>query len=84
MTIPTEPIGSISRSPMLIAAATQNSAGGPQLEAMREDAVRETIARFEATGAPAFTDGRRRMYPHFRTCRVHGAAPTRALLKEAA
>lgn len=84
MTIPTELIGSISRSPALIAAATQTTAGGPQLEEMREGAVRVTIARFEATGAPAFTDGQQRKSPHFRTCRVHGNALARAVLKEAA
>ena len=76
MIIPTEPIGSIPRPPELIAAANQDSAGGPQLDAMYEAAIRDTIARFEATGSPVITDGEQRKYHNFWTYGVHGAPNT--------
>ncbi len=73
MILPTEPIGSIPRPPELLAAADQDSAGGPQLEAMYDDAVRDTVERFEATGSPVITDGEQRKYHNFLTYCVHGA-----------
>lgn len=78
MIIPTEPIGSIPRPPELIAAANHDPAGGAQLDAMFEAAVRETIARFEATGSPVITDGEQRKYHNFWTYCVHGAPNTAA------
>ena len=53
MPIPTEPIGSIPRPPQLIAAV---SAGAP-LDGLYEEALRDTIEAFEATGSPVITDG---------------------------
>ncbi|MBC7684090.1 MAG: 5-methyltetrahydropteroyltriglutamate--homocysteine methyltransferase [Bdellovibrionales bacterium] len=76
MIIPTEPIGSIPRPPELVAAANQDSASGPQLEAMYELAVRDTVARFEATGSPVISDGEQRKYHNFWTYCVHGAPNT--------
>jgi 5-methyltetrahydropteroyltriglutamate--homocysteine methyltransferase len=56
MPIPTEPIGSIPRPPELIAAV---AAGAPDAltQALYEEAVRDTVERFEATGSPVITDG---------------------------
>src|SRR5437899_7582053 len=60
MPIPTEPIGSIPRPPELMAAVTEFAAGKisrEQLRARSEQAIRETVRRFEATGSPVITDG---------------------------
>ena len=42
------------------------------LDALYEDAVRDTIERFEATGSPVVTDGEQRKYHNFWTYCVHG------------
>ncbi len=73
MEIPTEPIGSIPRPTELIdaiAAAGDDSA--PQLEALYEAAIKDTIERFEATGSPVITDGEQRKHHNFWTYCVHG------------
>jgi 5-methyltetrahydropteroyltriglutamate--homocysteine methyltransferase len=60
MTIPTEPIGSIPRPPKLIAAAGAFAAGdlpAEGLSALQDEAVRDTVRRFEETGSPVITDG---------------------------
>ena len=60
MPIPTEPIGSIPRPSQLLSAMADHSAGrisDEQLHAVQNDALRETIARFEETGSPVITDG---------------------------
>jgi 5-methyltetrahydropteroyltriglutamate--homocysteine methyltransferase len=72
--IPTEPIGSIPRSDKLVAALGAAAAGSlseAELEALFDEAVRETIAEFEATGSPVVTDGEQRK-PSFATYPVHG------------
>jgi 5-methyltetrahydropteroyltriglutamate--homocysteine methyltransferase len=75
--IPTEPIGSIPRPPPLIAAiAAAESATSPALDAGYDDAVRDTIARFEETGSPVVTDGEQRKYHNFWTYCVHGLPNT--------
>jgi 5-methyltetrahydropteroyltriglutamate--homocysteine methyltransferase len=73
--IPTEPIGSIPRPPELIAAI---DAGVPfaQLDALYEEAVRSTVAEFEASGSPVISDGEQRKYHNFWTYPVDGAANT--------
>ncbi len=76
MNIPTEPIGSIPRPPELLAAANQDSAEGPRLDAMYEAAVRDTVERFEATGSPVITDGEQRKYHNFWTYCVYGLPNT--------
>jgi 5-methyltetrahydropteroyltriglutamate--homocysteine methyltransferase len=74
MTIPTEPIGSIPRPPALIDAVARRggNAGDPALEPLYDEAIRDTIARFEATGSPVITDGEQRKYHNFWDYSVHG------------
>ena len=63
MTLPTEPIGSIPRPQALIDGMEAAAAGrlpAEGLEALFDDAVRDTLRRFEATGSPVITDGEQR------------------------
>jgi 5-methyltetrahydropteroyltriglutamate--homocysteine methyltransferase len=79
MEIPTEPIGSIPRPLNLIEALrTQGSdaAGSPQLESLYDEAIQDTIARFEATGSPVITDGEQRKFHNFFTYCVEGLPNT--------
>jgi 5-methyltetrahydropteroyltriglutamate--homocysteine methyltransferase len=77
MIIPTEPIGSIPRPPRLIEAiAAAGNHADPGLDPLYEDAIRDTIARFEATGSPVITDGEQRKYHNFWTYCVDGLANT--------
>jgi len=74
MTLPTEPIGSIPRPQALQDAMTAASAGElppEQLESLFDDAVRDTLRRFEDTGSPVVTDGEQRK-PSFATYPVAG------------
>jgi 5-methyltetrahydropteroyltriglutamate--homocysteine methyltransferase len=75
MTLPTEPIGSIPRPKELqegMAAAGAGKLAPEKLEALFDDAVRDTIRRFEETGSPVITDGEQRK-PSFATYPIHGA-----------
>jgi 5-methyltetrahydropteroyltriglutamate--homocysteine methyltransferase len=72
MAIPTEPIGSIPRPPKLIEAIATRGIDDPSLETLFEDAIRDTIERFEATRSPVITDGEQRKYHNFWTYSVHG------------
>lgn len=72
MTIPTEPIGSIPRPPELVRAIAVLDGMDPKLDPLYDDAVRDTIARFEATGSPVITDGEQRKYHNFWTYCVYG------------
>ena len=73
MTIPTEPIGSIPRPLELIETVTAlGDDADPKLEPLYEEAIRDTIERFEATGSPVITDGEQRKYHNFWTYCVHG------------
>ena len=77
MTIPTEPIGSIPRPLRLIeAVAAAGDGADPKLDSLYEEAVRDTVERFEATGSPVITDGEQRKYHNFWTYSVHGLANT--------
>jgi hypothetical protein len=60
MTIPTEPIGSIPRPLRLIEAVATRDGTDPALDPLYEEAIRDTIERFEATGSPVITDGEQR------------------------
>src|SRR2546425_814899 len=74
MPIPTEPIGSIPRPPELIAAVTEFAAGKISREQLRsgyEQAIRDTVRRFEATGSPVITDGEQAK-PSFATYPIQG------------
>jgi hypothetical protein len=52
MTLPTEPIGSIPRPPWLIEAIAATDGLDPALDTLYDEAIRDTLARFEATGSP--------------------------------
>ena len=74
MSLPTEPIGSIPRTPALIDALQAFGAGRlgqAELDRLGDEAVRDTIAAFEATGSPVITDGEQTK-PSFATYPVHG------------
>src|SRR6266581_758081 len=76
MTLPTEPIGSIPRPAALIEGMQAAAAGqiaAEKLEALFDDAVRDTIRRFEETDSPVITDGEQRK-PSFATYPIHGLA----------
>src|ERR1700710_1834588 len=76
MIIPTEPIGSIPRTPRLLEAVAGLDGTDPRLDALDEEAIRDTIERFEATGSPVITDGEQRKYHNFWTYSVHGLPNT--------
>jgi len=46
------------------------------LDPLYEEAIRDTIERFEATGSPVITDGEQRKYHNFWTYCVHGLPNT--------
>ena len=77
MDIPTEPIGSIPRPlPLIEAIERVGNSEDVSLEPLYEEAVRDTIRRFEATGSPVVTDGEQRKYHNFWTYCVHGLPNT--------
>lgn len=60
MPIPMEPIGSVPRPPELIAVAQRHADGQASPEelcAAYDQALRDTIVRFEQTGSPVIADG---------------------------
>lgn len=74
MAIPTEPIGSIPRTPELLAAMVAHDNGeisGTELAAARDEALRDTLRRFEQTGSPVVTDGEQSK-PSFATYPIAG------------
>ena len=73
--IQTEPVGSIPRPPELIEAIAAHRAGqidDARLEVLYDAAVRDTVARFEATGSPVISDGEQRKNHNFATYCVDG------------
>src|SRR5215831_16762361 len=76
MAIPTEPIGSIPRPRELIHELMTGAGEDPKLTALFDEAIRDTIARFEATGSPVITDGEQRKYHNFWTYSVQGMPNT--------
>ena len=77
MIIPTEPIGSIPRPPRLIdKIAALGDHVNPSLDPLYDDAIRDTISRFEETGSPVITDGEQRKYHNFWTYSVDGLENT--------
>jgi len=78
MPIPTEPIGSIPRPLGLVDAVARRGGDDPGLESLYDAAIRDTIARFEATGSPVISDGEQRKYHNFWTYCVHGLPNTSA------
>jgi 5-methyltetrahydropteroyltriglutamate--homocysteine methyltransferase len=78
MTIPTEPIGSIPRPPGLLERVARSDRDDRDLAPLYEEAIRDTIERFEATGSPVVTDGEQRKNRGFADYCVHdlpNAAP---------
>jgi 5-methyltetrahydropteroyltriglutamate--homocysteine methyltransferase len=70
----TEPIGSIPRPPALIQAIADCEAGRTSRSALNDEyvsALRDTIARFAATGSPIITDGEQTK-PSFATYPLSG------------
>jgi 5-methyltetrahydropteroyltriglutamate--homocysteine methyltransferase len=76
MNIPTEPIGSIPRPLPLIEAVEKSGSESPALDSLYEEAIRDTIEQFKATGSPVVTDGEQRKYHNFWTYSVHGLPNT--------
>ena len=77
MTVPTEPIGSIPRPlPLIDAVSALGDDTDPKLDPLYDEAIRDTIFRFEATGSPVITDGEQRKYHNFLTYSVHGLPNT--------
>ncbi len=74
--IPTEPIGSLPRPRALIEGIERSGSEDPGLDPLYEEAIRDSIERFEATGSPVITDGEQRKYHNFWTYCVHGLANT--------
>ena len=74
MPLPTEPIGSMPRPAAVIEGMQAAAAGkiaAEKLETLFDDAVRDTIRRFEETGSRVITDGEQRK-PSFATYPIHG------------
>src|SRR5919109_2561361 len=76
MSLPTEPIGSIPRPLRLIEAIAARGGTDPSLDPLYDEAIRDTIERFEATGSPVITDGEQRKYHNFWTYSVQGLPNT--------
>jgi 5-methyltetrahydropteroyltriglutamate--homocysteine methyltransferase len=76
MTIPTEPIGSIPRPLELLEAIAKGDGTDPRRAPLYDEATRDTIERFEATGSPVISDGEQRKYHNFLTYCVQGSPNT--------
>src|SRR6266849_2173802 len=84
--IPTEPVGSLPRPAKLQAAYAAYDAGTIKFEQLvreQDDACRDAIKRFEATGSPIISDGEQRIssfatYPLADTLAGTGLAPNLA------
>jgi 5-methyltetrahydropteroyltriglutamate--homocysteine methyltransferase len=74
--IPTEPIGSIPRPRKLLDAIAGGDGTNPALDPLYDEAIRDTIREFEATGSPVISDGEQRKYHNFWTYGVHGLPNT--------
>src|SRR2546427_4510624 len=72
ITIATEPIGSIPRPLELIERIARFGSEDPGVESLYEDAIRDTIKRFEATGSPVVRDGEQKKYHNFENYCVYG------------
>ena len=84
--IPTEPVGSLPRPTKLQAAYAAYDAGKikfEELQSEQEEAARDSIKRYEATGSPIISDGEQRWssfatYPITDTLAGTGLAPNLA------
>jgi 5-methyltetrahydropteroyltriglutamate--homocysteine methyltransferase len=57
VTIPTEPIGRIPRPVDLIETIAKGDSEDTSIDLLYDDAIRDTIERFEAAGSPVVSDG---------------------------
>ncbi len=64
------------RSIILSSKVAKGDSEDPSLAPLYENAIRDTIERFEATGSPVVTDGEQRKYHNFATYSVHGLPNT--------
>ena len=74
MSIPTEPIGSIPRSTVLqgaMADFTEGKISQEELDNLYDEAVQDTVEKFEKTGSPVIVDGEQTK-PSFATYPVAG------------
>jgi len=74
MNLQTEPIGSIPRPQYLVDAMqafARDLIKESELSLLMDDAVRDTIKRFEGTGSPVITDGEQSK-PSFATYPISG------------
>src|SRR5688572_15833276 len=76
MELPTEPIGSIPRPTALIEAVAKHGPDAPEVAALYQEAIRDTVREFERTGSPVITDGEQRKYHNFWDYPVQGLAGT--------
>lgn len=74
--IPTEPIGSIPRPEKLLKGITEKGHMNTELDPLYEEAIKDTIEQFEATGSSVITDGEQRKYHNFWTYSVDGLSNT--------
>ncbi len=77
--LPTEPIGSLPRSAELIEARKAfvgGQLGKGELDAICEEAVRDTVTRFEATGSPVVCDGEQGKFHNFASYTIDGSENT--------
>jgi 5-methyltetrahydropteroyltriglutamate--homocysteine methyltransferase len=74
--IPTEPIGSLPRPVALLDALQRTDSESPELEALYDEAIRDTIQALDAIGSPVLTDGEQRKYHNFWTYPVEGLPNT--------
>src|SRR6202163_1344269 len=72
LTLTTQPIVTMPRPVDLIERVARGDSEDPDLAPLYEDAIRDTIERFEATGSPVVTDGEQRKHHNFATYCVHG------------
>ena len=52
--------------------AVKTAGDGAKLDPLYDAAIRDTIARFEATGSPVISDGEQRKYHNFSLIPGHG------------
>ena len=76
MNLPTEPIGSIPRPEALIEAVSNYGPDDARVAPLYQEAVRDTVREFEATGSPVITDGEQRKYHNFWDYPVQGLLNT--------
>jgi len=70
MKIPTEPVGSIPR-PAYLVDAIKGQTPAPELSRLMDEALKDTVKKFEQTGSPVISDGEQSK-PSFVTYPIQG------------